>query len=152
MLPFVWLCVFVAMLLGNVRITRKRKVDEKRRMDFSENITVHSFLGSIARRLAGGKGWRRERMLQVRRRRRRSRNRSRLPRRIVLKFEDMLKVYFLNYVHVIFPYVRKMPRVILICQNKAGLYRYRHCIYGAQNDQIRQYIFFLPFFKCFKNP
>jgi MFS family permease len=55
-LPFMWLCVLAAACLGNVRITRKQKVDEKGRMDFSENVTERSFLGALfGRRFGRGK-------------------------------------------------------------------------------------------------
>lgn len=54
-LPFMWLCVLAASGLGNVRITRRRKVDEKGQTDFSENVTESSFLGALVRR-GFGKG------------------------------------------------------------------------------------------------
>jgi hypothetical protein len=55
-LPFMWLCVLAAAFLGNVKITRKKKVDEKGRTDFSENVTESSFLGGLVRRRFGKKG------------------------------------------------------------------------------------------------
>ncbi len=50
-----WLCVLMASGLGNVRITKKRKTDEQGRTDFSENVTAHSFLASVVRKLWSGK-------------------------------------------------------------------------------------------------
>lgn len=52
--PFMWLCVLAAAGLGNVRITRKRKVDGgSGRVDFSDDVTEDSYLGSlVARRTA----------------------------------------------------------------------------------------------------
>lgn len=52
-IPFMWLCVLAASCLGNVRITRRSKVDEKGRTDFSENVTESSFLGALVRRSFG---------------------------------------------------------------------------------------------------
>jgi hypothetical protein len=54
-LPFMWLCVLAATCLGNVKITRKRKIDSQGRMDFSENTTEAAFLPSLLRRRVGGK-------------------------------------------------------------------------------------------------
>jgi hypothetical protein len=54
-LPCMWLCVLMASGLGNVRITKKRKTDEQGRTDFSENVTAHSFLASVVRKLWSGK-------------------------------------------------------------------------------------------------
>jgi hypothetical protein len=52
-LPFMWLCVLAAATLGNVRITRKERTDEKGNVDFSENVTENSFLGALIRRRLG---------------------------------------------------------------------------------------------------
>jgi hypothetical protein len=49
-LPFMWLCVLAATSLGNVKITRKRKVDSQGKMDFSENTTEGAFLTAYMRR------------------------------------------------------------------------------------------------------
>jgi hypothetical protein len=55
--PFNWLCVLAAGLLGNVRITRKRQVDERSgKVDFSENVTEGSYLGALLRRRPGKDG------------------------------------------------------------------------------------------------
>jgi hypothetical protein len=56
MLPFMWLCVLAASCLGNVRITRRKKVDEEGRTDFSENVTEHSYLAGLFARMFGKKG------------------------------------------------------------------------------------------------
>ena len=52
-LPFMWLCVLAASWLGNVRITRKKKVDKEGGTDFSENVTEQSFLGAFFGRRFG---------------------------------------------------------------------------------------------------
>jgi hypothetical protein len=55
-LPFMWLCVLAATGLGNVRITRKRKIDVQGKMDFSENTTEEAYLaGYVRRRFMGGR-------------------------------------------------------------------------------------------------
>lgn len=54
-LPFMWLCVLAATTLGNVKITRKRKIDLQGRMDFSENTTTAAFLPALLRSWFGGK-------------------------------------------------------------------------------------------------
>ena len=54
--PFNWLCVLAAAGLGNVQITKKRKVDGKSgKVDFSENITEGSYIGALLKR-GFGKG------------------------------------------------------------------------------------------------
>jgi hypothetical protein len=57
-LPFMWLCVVAAASLGNVKITRKSKIDEQGQTDFSENTTEGVFLAALVRRWisGGGKG------------------------------------------------------------------------------------------------
>ena len=54
-LPFMWLCVLAATTLGNVKITRKRKIDLQGQMDFSENTTTAAFLPALLRSWFGGK-------------------------------------------------------------------------------------------------
>jgi hypothetical protein len=54
-LPFMWICVLAATTLGNVKITRKRKIDSQGNMDFSENTTEAAFLPALLRRRLGGK-------------------------------------------------------------------------------------------------
>lgn len=49
-LPFMWICVLAAASLGNVKITRKRKIDSEGQMDFSENTTEGAFLPALLRR------------------------------------------------------------------------------------------------------
>ena len=56
MLPFMWLCVLAASCLGNVQITRKKKVDEEGRTDFSENVTERSYFAGVFARMFGRKG------------------------------------------------------------------------------------------------
>lgn len=53
LLPFMWLCVVAAGLLGNIRITKKAHVDEKGNRDFSENVTESAYLLSLLRRRLG---------------------------------------------------------------------------------------------------
>jgi len=48
-LPFMWLCVFASFWLGNVRITRNKKVDKEGRVDFSENVIESVFVWSLIR-------------------------------------------------------------------------------------------------------
>lgn len=52
-LPFMWLCVLVAGLLGNVRITKDGQVDEKGNRDFSENVTESMYLMGLAKKILG---------------------------------------------------------------------------------------------------
>ena len=52
-LPFMWICVGAAASLGNVKITRKRKIDEQGKTDFSENTTEGAFLPVLVRRRFG---------------------------------------------------------------------------------------------------
>jgi hypothetical protein len=54
-LPFMWICVLAAASLGNVKITRKRKVDSQGHMDFSENTTEEAFLPFLLKRRLGRK-------------------------------------------------------------------------------------------------
>lgn len=54
-LPFMWMCVLAAASLGNVKITRKRKIDSEGQMDFSENTTEGAFLPALLRRRLGRK-------------------------------------------------------------------------------------------------
>jgi hypothetical protein len=55
--PFNWICVIAAAGLGNVHITRKRRVDgESGTVNFSENVTKGSYLGGlVGRRFENGK-------------------------------------------------------------------------------------------------
>jgi len=53
-LPLMWLCVLAAGSLGNVKITRRLKIDGEGRTDFSENVSEGSFLRGLVRR--GTKG------------------------------------------------------------------------------------------------
>jgi len=50
-----WICVLVAASLGNVKITRKKKLDAQGNMDFSENTTEGAFLPALLRRRLGRK-------------------------------------------------------------------------------------------------
>ena len=42
-----WLCVAAAACLGNVKITRKSKIDSQGQVDFSENTTEEAFLPAL---------------------------------------------------------------------------------------------------------
>ncbi|KAE8449250.1 hypothetical protein EG329_008417 [Mollisiaceae sp. DMI_Dod_QoI] len=54
-LPLMWICVFAAAMLGNVQITKKRKMDEQGNVDWSENVTEDVYLvGWARRRFASG--------------------------------------------------------------------------------------------------
>ena len=54
-LPFMWLCVAAAACLGNVKITRKRKIDSQGQVDLSENTTEEAFLPALFRGKLGSK-------------------------------------------------------------------------------------------------
>ncbi|KAB8303813.1 hypothetical protein EYC80_005187 [Monilinia laxa] len=60
MLPFMWLCILAAGLLGNVRVTREYREDEEGVRDFSGNMVESVYLWSLLR------GWRKNKAIRRR--------------------------------------------------------------------------------------